>query len=206
VDETIERLTAAGSVPPLIVVGIDHAGRRERAHEYLPYPDVFLQPPDPHPAGDRYPAFLVDEVLPFVDAHYRTIQDAAQRTLGGSSYGALAALYAVVVRPGVFGRLLLESPSLYVADARILQAVGDAKRLPDRVYIGVGTNESGTATCDSSGDGGDIGHDVQRLARLLVARGLTEQAVRVTVEPCGRHDESAWGRRLPDALRFLYGG
>ncbi len=88
VDETMERLTASGALPPLIVVGIDHAGRRERAHEYLPYPDAFLQPPDPHPVGDRYPAFVVDEVMPFVDAHYRTVRDPGHRAIGGRAVRA----------------------------------------------------------------------------------------------------------------------
>jgi len=204
VDETVERLTAAGSLPPLIVVGIDHAGRRARAHEYLPYPDAFLEPPDPHPAGDRYPAFLVDEVLPFIDAHFRTIPDAAHRGIGGSSYGALASVFAVVARPGVFGRLLLESPSLYVADARIIEDVKRARALPERVSLGVGTNELGAATCDPGADAGEAGRDVKRLAAVLVAHGLSEHAVHVTVEPCARHEESAWATRLPEALRFLY--
>ena len=204
VDETVVSLTTSGVLAPLIVVGIDHAGRRERAHEYLPYPDAFLQPPDPHPAGDRYPAFLVDEVLPFVDTHYRTVQDPPHRTLGGSSYGALAALFAVIARPGTFGRLLLESPSLYVADARIIQDVKAARAVPERVYLGIGTNELGSAACDPSSDGGDPVPDVRGLASALIARGLAERALRVTVEPCGRHDEAAWARRLPGALRFLY--
>src|SRR5437868_3178059 len=45
VDETVAALTAAGDIPPMIVVGIDNAGRRGRAHEYLPYPDETLSPP-----------------------------------------------------------------------------------------------------------------------------------------------------------------
>src|SRR5690606_9479242 len=36
VDETVYRLVAERKIPPLIVVGVDHAGK-DRAHEYLPY-------------------------------------------------------------------------------------------------------------------------------------------------------------------------
>jgi predicted alpha/beta superfamily hydrolase len=203
VDETVHRLTSAGVVPPLIVVGIDHAGRGERAHEYLPYPDAFLRPPDPHPVGDRYPAFVIDEVMPFVDGHYRTVRDAAHRAIGGSSYGALAALFTAIARPGVFGRLLLESPSLYVNDGRVIHQAASARELPTRIYLGVGTNESGTATCNESGDNNEAVVDVRRLAAALAHR-LRKDAIRVSVEPCGRHDEAAWARRLPEALRFLY--
>src|SRR5689334_11150358 len=89
VDETVNELIAAGRIQPLIVVGIDHAGRRARFHEYFPYPDRFLEPPDPTPQGKRYPAFLADEVIPFVEHQYRADRVAAHRGLGGSSAGAL---------------------------------------------------------------------------------------------------------------------
>jgi predicted alpha/beta superfamily hydrolase len=203
VDETVARLVEAGQLPPLIVVGIDHAGRSGRAREYLPYPDAYLDPPEPHPAGGRYPAFVVDEVVRFVESHYRTAPGAGNRALGGSSYGALAALYTVAVRPGVFGRLLLESPSLYVSEGRIFQDLTASRGLPARVYLGMGTNELGRPACTPADDGGEEVADVHRLAAALRQRGGT--AVEVVVEPCARHDEAAWARRLPRALRFLYG-
>ena len=99
VDETVRELTAAGRIPPIVVVGIDHAGRRERFHEYFPWVDAFLDPPDPDPHGARYPAFLVDEVIPFVEARYRVDRDPEQRGVGGSSAGGLAAINAVISRP-----------------------------------------------------------------------------------------------------------
>ena len=52
VDETVYRLIAARALPPLIVVGIDHAGRN-RAHEYLPYRDQLADSSMPEPAGKR---------------------------------------------------------------------------------------------------------------------------------------------------------
>src|SRR2546423_1000740 len=42
VDETANELIRGGKVPPLIVVGIDNAGGRDRAREYLPYADDSL--------------------------------------------------------------------------------------------------------------------------------------------------------------------
>jgi len=58
VDETVGSLILDGSIPPIIVVGIDNAGRAGRPHEYLPYPDEFLSPPEPSPRGDLYAFFL----------------------------------------------------------------------------------------------------------------------------------------------------
>ncbi|MGH2670003.1 MAG: alpha/beta hydrolase, partial [bacterium] len=112
IDETVRRLVTLREIPPLIVVGIDNAGRRGRAREYLPYVDAYLRPAEPDPLGERYPEFLVEEVLPFVNVRYRTLRGAEHTGLGGSSYGGLASLFAVIARSGVFGRLLVESPSL----------------------------------------------------------------------------------------------
>jgi predicted alpha/beta superfamily hydrolase len=209
VDETVHALNAARRIPPLIVVGIDHAGRRERFHEYFPYVDRFLQPPDPDPQGRRYPAFLVDEVVPFVEARYRVSRDPAQRGVGGSSAGGLAAIYAAVERPGTFGRLLVESPSIYVDDARILREAAAVRSWPARIALGAGTAEEAAsrAACDPSRPAAEpeVVHDLRRFARVLRDAGVADARVRVTVTPCGTHDEAAWADRLPDALAFLYG-
>jgi predicted alpha/beta superfamily hydrolase/sugar lactone lactonase YvrE len=203
VDETVDSMIAAGTLPPLIVVGIDNAGRRGRFREYFPWVDEFLQPPEPDPRGRDYPAFLVEEVVPFIESRFRVMPGAAHRALGGSSAGALAALYAVAKRPGVFGGLLVESPSLYVDDYHILRELR-ARSLPQRFFLGVGTNESNRDACDSAAAQGQLVSDVQRLSATLRQAGVRASNIRLVVTPCGRHDERAWAARLPSALEFLF--
>lgn len=87
VDETVSELVAKGKLDPLIVVGIDNGGRRLRPKEYLPYVDETLSPLEPHPQGKLYPHFLLDEVVPYVEKHYRALRGPQNRVLGGSSYG-----------------------------------------------------------------------------------------------------------------------
>jgi predicted alpha/beta superfamily hydrolase len=211
-DETVHQLVADGRVPPLIVVGVDDAGRTARAHEYLPWPDTAsarVNPQyDPSPQGKRYPEFLIDEVKPFVDARYRTLLDADHTGIGGSSYGALISAYVVAARPGVFGRALLESPTLAVADGRIFQELEAARPLPGRVYIGAGTNEPGAPGCkpgDPPMAGDPMVPGVERLAGMLRAAGLGSSRLRVVITPCGTHTHAAWAARLPGALTFLFG-
>lgn len=204
VDETVDRLIRAGEIEPIIIVGIDNAGRSGRANEYLPYPDAFLSPPLPNPQGAKYPDFLIDEVIPFVNKHYRTKTGAADTGLGGSSYGALAALFAVTARPGRFGRLLLESPSFYVNDGEIFKTRLDPRSWPRRVYLGVGTNEGGRPDCKPGDLNQEAVTDVLRLKRLLQKAGLGNSRLKVVVEDCAIHSERAWAKRLPAALKFLY--
>lgn len=205
VDETVRDLLAAGEIEPLIVVGIDNAGRRGRANEYLPWEDRFLDPPQPDPQGALYPDFLTDEVMPFIEQRYRVRKGPAQTGLGGASYGGLITLYAALKKPRVFGRLLLESPSFYVSDARVLDEYGRAGRPPHRVYLGVGTNEAGRPECGGGDVSDEAVRDVRRLERILKKKGLGEDRLKVFVEECAVHDETAWAGRLPAALKFLYG-
>ena len=205
VDETVRELTAAGRIPPIVVVGIDHAGRRERFREYFPWVDRFLDPPEPDPQGASYPAFLVDEVIPFIEARYRVAREPERRGVGGSSAGGLAAISAVVTRPGVFGRLLVESPSIYVDDAHILKAAAGVTTWPSRIALGAGTAEGAPRVCNT-GDKTEpeVVSDLRRFAAMLRNAGVEDARIRLTVTPCATHDEDAWARRLPDALAFLY--
>lgn len=204
-DETVNRLVRAREMEPLIVVGVDNAGRRERANEYLPYADVYLSPPLPNPEGSKYPDFLTREVMPFINRQYRTKTGEEHTGLGGSSYGALIALYTVNARPGVFGRLLLESPSLYVADGRLITESRKLRKWPRRIYLGVGTNEGGRADCKPGDWTYEAVQDVLKLEQVVKGAGLNSQHLKVQVAECAVHNEAAWAARLPNALKFLYG-
>jgi predicted alpha/beta superfamily hydrolase len=142
--------------------------------------------------------------MPLVARNYRIRSDRRSTALGGSSYGALIALFAYSKYPDVFGRLLIESPSLYVSKAKILDDLKNLKSLPDRVYIGVGTNEEGRSDCTASTTGGDAVADVLRLKKLLQIAGLKSKSLSVAIESCAVHDEEAWARRFPSAITFLF--
>jgi len=197
VDETADRLIREGLVPPLIVVGIDNA-QGERTREYVPYRS--LNPPIMRVQGRQYPDFLMFEVMPFVRKKYRVALGAENTGLGGSSLGALIALYTVMARPGVFGRVLLESPSLFLTQRRLLKETRGRARWPERIYVGIGTRESGREDRDRA-----FVEDVRTLERNLQHAGLDQQHLRVVIDEGATHNEVHWARRFPHALRFLFG-
>ena len=219
VDETVHQLVADGRIPPMIVVGVDDAGAQARDHEYLPWPDTVsahVNPAyDPNPQGKRYPEFLIDEVMPYINSRYRTLHDPDHTGIGGSSYGGLISTYVVMARPGVFGRLLAESPVMHVYDFQLFKDVPAVKAWPGRVYLGVGTNEGGEAACepgpvptlaDTLHGIGSMVYGVLRFAEFLRVAGVDSSRVRVVIAPCGTHTAGAWAARLPAALTFLFGG
>jgi predicted alpha/beta superfamily hydrolase len=204
VDETVRALLEKKEIAPLIVVGIDNAGRSERANEYLPFEDKFLQPPLPNPEGNKYPDFLTQEVMPLINQCYRTKTGAKNTVLGGSSYGALISLYVFIKKPEVFGSLLLESPSFYVSDAQILKEAETLRKLPRKIYLGVGTNEGGRANCTLGNMETEAVQDVLKLKRILQDKKLKNKHLKIVIEDCSVPNENAWAKRLPEALKFLY--
>ena len=197
VDETGDRLIREGVVPPMIFVGLDNAGRA-RIREYMPHRS--LHPLMLRVVGHRYPNFLIKEVMPFVARNYRVATGPENTGLGGSSLGALIALYTAEVRPGVFGRLLVESPSLWASNRQWIRESHEIKRWPERIFLATGTSEVGRSDRDQS-----VVHDVRELAGILRRAGLDERRLRLVIEEGGTHHESAWARRFPEALAFLFG-
>jgi S-formylglutathione hydrolase FrmB len=88
-----ERLDAlfAEATPPAIVVYVD-AWTRLGGSQFIDSPGT-----------GHYHTYLADEVVPFVDARYRTIPDAAHRGLVGHSSGGYGAMVNAMLRPDRFG-------------------------------------------------------------------------------------------------------
>jgi predicted alpha/beta superfamily hydrolase len=199
VAETARRLVRTGRIPPLLIVGIDHGGLR-RGREYLPVEDS-QNPTSTEPLGREYAEFVTREVMPFIARAYPVARGASHTGFGGSSYGAIAALNTAMLKPGKFGKLLIESPSLYVGNKYLLRRAASVARWPSRIYLGVGTAE----TRNPERNHETVAH-VLELEQLLRRTGLGPRRLRVVVEPGGTHSEGAWANRLPRALEFLYGG
>ncbi len=197
VDETADRLIREGAVPPMIVVGLDNTGK-DRLREYMPHRSM-------HPVmlrvqGKRYPEFLMKEVMPFVEQRYRVATSPENTGLGGSSLGALIALYTVMARPGMFGRLLLESPSLWASNRQLIKESRAVEIWPERIYLAAGTAEAGSPERDRA-----VVDDVRELASVLRRAALSEKRLRLVIKDGAGHSESAWAERFPEALQFLFG-
>lgn len=197
VDETADRLIRAGSVPPMIIVGIDNTGK-DRLREYMPHRS--MSPMMLRVQGKYYPDFLIKEVMPFVERTYRIATRPEDTGLGGSSLGALIALHTAIVRPGVIGRLLIESPSLWVSNRQIIRDSRNVRIWPEKIFLAVGTDEAG-----SSEKSRKVVDDVRQLEAIVRRAVLSEKRLRLVIQPGATHSEAAWAERFPEALQFLFG-
>ncbi len=196
-DKAADRLIRDGRIPPLIIVGVDNA-QKDRPREYLPYRT--LNPPAVRPQGRHYPDFLLDEVMPFLYQKYRIARGPENTGLGGSSLGAIISLYTVMSRPGIFGRLLLESPSLFVSNRQVLKSSRAFRQWPARIFMAIGTGETGNEGRDRQAVG-----DVRAMEHALRRAGLREDRLLVRIDDGATHNEREWARRFPEALAFLFG-
>lgn len=203
VDETIVQLMADGVIDPWIVVGIDNGGAT-RSDDYTPMPI------GPRRAGqggkaDNYIAFVVDELMPWVNERYRTRTGPAHTAMGGSSLGGVVTLHAAMSRPGIFGAILVESPSFWVGVATNggeggfhERAIAHAGDWPSRLFIAMGGAEYGRAEDDAR-----LVEWVRGFEARLRSAGLGDDRLKVIIEPGAGHNEGAWSKRLPGALIFL---
>lgn len=187
VDLAVQPLVVTGRIPPVVVAGIDHA-REDRINEFAPTPAG-------RPGAGRaaeYARLVVAELLPRLsaDCHVRTDPDGI--ALGGSSMGGLVTLWMAILLPGFFGRLIVMSPSLWWDRRVVLRHLRRHALDPlPRIWLDAGRKE-----------GAAVARDARELHTLL--RRQSRTAVRYVEDPRGDHSEASWGRRLPDALEWLY--
>ncbi len=81
----------SGGCPPTIVVYVD-AWTSLGGSQFLDSPGT-----------GRYHTYLCDEVVPWVDAGYRTIADRDHRAIAGKSSGGYGAMVTPMLRPDLFG-------------------------------------------------------------------------------------------------------
>ena len=191
VGETADALIRARAVEPLVIVGIYNAGE-QRVDEYTPTPDRRRQIGG---QADIYGRFLVEELKPFIDARYRTLTDAANTGLGGSSLGGLVSLHLGIKHPHVFGKLAVLSPSIWWDRRVILRKVRTLEaKAALRIWIDVGSGEGGYAVKDAA-----------MLRDALVRRGWVEDVDLKYLEAVGaQHNELAWAERVGPVLEFLF--
>jgi predicted alpha/beta superfamily hydrolase len=203
IDEAMQALSAEGY--EAIIVGLPNMNEQRRI-EYNPYPTAIIEG-----AGAAYVRFIVDTVKPMIDHEFRTLPDSANTGIGGSSMGGLISLYAMLEHPTVFGFCGCFSPAYWFGNNGLARTVSALANGAGKVYLDVGTKEGDIFVgmppeirFESDDYNAAYVEGVREIKRGLLARGYTEGDTLLYVEEADApHNESAWARRLPAALRFL---
>jgi len=134
-------------VPEMIIVGIGYnrsfaefAKLRELDFKI---PEVQDDPPDSH--ADRFLAAMKQELIPYIEANYRT--EPHERTLYGYSSSGFFAVYTLVNEPDLFRRYLAGSPDTDLScpylQAHDQELASHASKIPIDLFLSVGDLENG---------------------------------------------------------------
>ncbi|MCU0471004.1 MAG: alpha/beta hydrolase-fold protein [Arcicella sp.] len=172
----------------VIVVAIAHGGD-ERFAEYSPYNNPKLGKGQ----GRKYAQFLAKTLKPYIDKNFRTIPDRESTGIGGSSLGGLISIYAGLMFPEAFGRLMIFSPSLWISPNIYFDAIDFISHLPTRIYVYAGGKESSAMI-----------PNVEKLKQTFQRQGVKKTEIHVSLDPEGGHSEDQWGKEFPKAMEWLF--
>jgi enterochelin esterase-like enzyme len=190
-DEAAERLIIEQKMEPAILVAIYNSSHR--IDEYTPFPDR------QHGGGKAslYRAFLVHEVIPFLESHYSVSKRPSERGVIGSSLGGLLALYLGLTECDTFGLIGALSPSLWWGQRGFITSIAGnppPKTLP-KVWLDAGTEES--SVDDNHNGVPDLLDDMRTLRAVLRYQGYQDGVNLFYREVEGAtHDEKSWSERI----------
>jgi enterochelin esterase-like enzyme len=220
VDNTIAKLLRTKVIRNVIVVGIWNGGVT-RHKDYFPQkPFASLSPADKdtvsaqvqrsrrseeifRPVSDNYLSFVVKELKPYIDSHYKTATARNNTFVAGSSMGGLISLYAICEYPDVFGGAACISTHWPGTFAVVNNPFPEAllhylqQKLPDprthRIYF-----DHGDKTLD------ELYPPLQiKVDGLMRQRGYSTSNWMTKAFPGEDHSEKAWRKRFDIPVTFL---
>ena len=169
-DETMFNLVSKGEISPLIII--------------MPRDRSWAQPGE-----DMFGAVLVDELIPYIDNRYHTLDDRPNRAIGGLSRGAGWAVHLGLSRWELFGAIGGHSLPVFWSDTSHIRAW--LAEIPPgeypRIFLDIGEK-----------DRPQILASARWFENLLAERAIPHEWY---LYP-GYHEEAYWQAHLEQYLRW----
>ncbi len=183
VDECLDSLVAMGR-PACIVIGIENGP--QRFNEYNPYDFEKFGKGE----GDDYVDFLAQTLKPYIDKNYRTLPSKENTIISGSSMGGLISYYAMLHKPGVFGKAGIFSPAFWTAPAIKSLTDSIAGKIGGKFFFYMGGNEGGTYI-----------NDMQEVQQILGEK--SSSMIYSVIDPDSGHNEAAWRKWFAEFYTWI---
>jgi len=185
VDETADSLIRNGEIEPIIIVGMNNTD--DRSTEY-----------SDTPLGRLYMKFIIEKVKPFVDSKYRTLTDAKNTAVAGSSMGGLISMMCAWEHPEVFSKAACFSPAFKIGNIdyvkKVLEYSGKKKEIS--LYI-----DNGGVDLDAQ-----LLPGVNEMVSALEKKGFVkDEDLFVYIDKTATHNEAAWAKRVWRPLKIFFG-
>jgi predicted alpha/beta superfamily hydrolase len=212
-DQVADDLISQGRMRECIIVGVSN-GRYRRMVEYLPPYSICSAKWLKHSktfnasgTSDRLQpvrgrahqtfAYYRDDVVPYIDQHYRVLNDRENRATCGSSMGGLFSAYLAWEHSEFARHHAVMSPSFWITRTRqgalkIIERMRTGRPRDIRLWLDSGTANDGLGETLAARD-------------ALLENGYVEgQNFRHYIDEGAGHNEVAWAERLPLIFQFLF--
>ena len=170
--EVVNRLILTGEITPFIMV--------------MPY-----DPNQREPGSTSFDEVFMEELLPYIDANYRTLPEPEYKAVGGLSRGAGWAIHFGLTNPTLFGIIGAHSPIIFWEDSgeigKWLNAI--PRNSMPRMYVDIGAS-------DPNPDSAIL------LENLLMDRNIPHE---YHISP-GYHTEQYWESQVENYMRWYAAG
>ncbi|NIJ51776.1 alpha/beta hydrolase [Dyadobacter arcticus] len=189
IDQSLTKL-AKEHKTGVIIVAIDHGGE-DRILEFSPYTNPKLGKGQ----GELFLRFIATTLKPHIDKKYRTKPERLNTGIGGSSVGGLLSLYAALMFPQVFGKMMIFSPSLWISQRVYFDVIHFFEPFESRIYLYAGGKE-----------GANMLPNFKKLQETLETQAFGYDRVKIksSIDPKGKHEEKQWSQEFPLAMKWLF--
>jgi enterochelin esterase-like enzyme len=208
--QTLDQLYSEGNMQRIIVVAIC-AGDRIQEYGTQAMPDYLHR----GSKARAYTRFVTEELMPYINHSYRTIQEPGCTAFAGFSLGGLSAFDIAWAQPALFGIAGVFSGALWWRSRAYEESYTDADRIIHQVVRSTDTRplirawfEAGTEdeTDDRNQNGIiDAIDDTLDLMGELEQKGhRRDHEIRYVEVPGGKHDYATWAAVMPDFLTWTF--
>ncbi len=187
-------------LPEIIIVGIESG--ESRSDELVPYKFKFDK--DGEFFGgktDDYIAFIINTLKVYIDRTYRTFKSSKNTGIMGSSFGGVCSTYAALKYSKYFTRFGCISNAYFPIQKEMIKLTkqADVSKIK-KIYLDVGTKES-----ESKERVTEYLESNQEIFDILKDK-LDPEVIKFEIVKDAIHHESAWEKRFPEIIKFLFNG
>ncbi len=213
--ETLDRMFYNGETEGIIVVGIDNSradNGLDRLNEYSPWVNeeigkfISWATVD-YPLGgegQKYAEFIVNTLKKDIDKNFRTKKGKEYTGIAGSSMGGLISLYIGLKYQDIFSKIGVFSPAFFFKQDKTNDFVRKSNIGEHvKIYMDIGTEETSD---ESIPDFNKIYVNMAQEMDLILKneKGIKRENIKFIIDEGARHEEEAWAKRFPEAVKWLY--
>lgn len=189
-----DALIGSGNIEELIIVGISNIGE-QRSSEFAHWDGFDYAPVKAK--GELYEDFIISDVMPFMEEHFRVKTGRENTAIMGASMGGLVSFNIALRNPHLFSKVAVQSPLFAWGNEKLLDKIESseyARQDGMKIWMDIGSEE------------GALFLPMRSVIQALLAQGYTPMDELTMLEASGgKHSEASWAQRVEDILLYFYG-